>query len=322
MSYRRGPHSDPYGQFADGFSTLAEHVGRVILGKRQEIELALTAMLAEGHLLIDDFPGLGKTSLAQAVARSVEGKFQRIQFTPDILPSDITGSMILNESRSELVFRPGPVFANVVLCDEVNRASPKAQSALLEVMEERQVTADGEAVPVPRPFMVVATQNPVDFAGTYPLPESQLDRFMICMRIGYPDAATEREILKQESVRRSVDTLWETTMGARLKEMIEIAREVRVDDEIHDFVVRVLGRTRDSDSVRLGASPRAGIALIRAARVRAASQRRHFVAPQDVQALAGPVLAHRLVLDSGAAYRDTTAEEIVERAVESARPTR
>ncbi|MFD8388309.1 AAA family ATPase [Streptomyces sp. NPDC059680] len=322
MSYRRGSHSEPYSQFADCFSTLAEHVGRVILGKRQEVELALIAMLAEGHLLIDDFPGLGKTSLAQAIARSVEGKFQRIQFTPDTLPSDITGTMILNENRSELVFRPGPVFANIVLCDEVNRASPKAQSALLEVMEERQVTADGDAMHVPWPFMVVATQNPVDFAGTYPLPESQLDRFMICMRIGYPDAATEREILKQESMRRSVDNMRKSVMGAQLKEMIDIARDVRVDDEIHDFVVRILGRTRDSDSVRLGASPRAGIALIRAARVRAASQRRHFVAPQDVQVLAAPVLAHRLVLDSGAAYRDVTATEIVERAVNDARPTR
>ncbi|WP_427168810.1 AAA family ATPase (plasmid) [Streptomyces sp. C1-1] len=322
MPYSYGSHAAVYDRFAASFNTLAEHVGRVILGKRQEIDLALTAMVAEGHLLIDDFPGLGKTSLAHALARSVEGKFQRIQFTPDTLPSDITGSMILDESRSGLVFRKGPVFANVVLCDEVNRASPKAQSALLEVMEERQVTPDGDPIDVPRPFMVVATQNPVDFAGTYPLLESQLDRFMICMRIGYPDAGTEREILKQQSLGRPVDDSQRAVSQAQLTEMINIARGVRVDDEIHEFVVRILGRTRDDPSVRLGASPRAGIALIRAARVWAASRQRHFVAPQDVEFLATPVLAHRLMLDSSAAYHDVTATDVVKRAVHSARPSR
>ncbi|MGW1504969.1 AAA family ATPase [Streptomyces mirabilis] len=322
MTYAGGRDYDRYAQFGADFGTLADHIGRVILGKRPEVELALTAMLAEGHLLIDDFPGLGKTSLAQALACSVESTFRRIQFTPDILPSDITGSLVLNESRSEFVFRRGPVFANVVLCDEVNRASPKAQSALLEVMEERQVTVDGEAMAVPRPFMVVATQNPVDFAGTYPLPESQLDRFLICMRIGYPDTTTERDILKQESAGRSAPSLRHTLLRTHLEEMIQTARGVLVKDEIYDFVVRILEHTRVNDSVRLGASPRAGIALIRAARVRAASRERHFVAPEDVETLAVPVLAHRLVLDSAATFRDLTATEVVQQAVTSVRPTR
>lgn len=321
MTYAGGRDYDRYAQFGADFGTLADHIGRVILGKRPEVELALTAMLAEGHLLIDDFPGLGKTSLAQALACSVESTFRRIQFTPDILPSDITGSLVLNESRSEFTFRRGPVFANVVLCDEVNRASPKAQSALLEVMEERQVTVDGEALAVPRPFMVVATQNPVDFAGTYPLPESQLDRFLICMRIGYPDTETERDILKQESSGRSAPTLRHTLLRTHLEEMIKTARGVLVKDELYEFVVRILEHTRANEAVRLGASPRAGIALIRAARVRAASRERHFVAPEDVEALAAPVLAHRLVLDSAATLRDLTATQVVQRAVSSVRPT-
>ncbi|MFG2463408.1 AAA family ATPase [Streptomyces sp. NPDC048523] len=319
LPYGRG--SDDCARFAADFGMLADHIGRVILGKRKEIELALTALFAEGHLLIDDYPGLGKTSLAQAMARAVEGTFHRIQFTPDILPSDITGTQILNESRTEFTFRRGPVFANVVLCDEVNRASPKAQSALLEVMEEQQVTVAGVAMAVPRPFMVVATQNPVDFAGTYPLPESQLDRFLICMRIGYPDAETERNVLKQESSGRSAPALERVLLAHRLEEMIETARQVMVKDELYDFVVHVLDCTRADDRVRLGASPRAGIALIRAARVRAASLARHYVIPADVEALAVPVLAHRLVLDPSSEFNGVTAERVVQRAVGAVRPS-
>ncbi|MDX3775962.1 AAA family ATPase [Streptomyces europaeiscabiei] len=322
MTLSYGEGSDGCTRFAADFGMLADHIGRVILGKRKEVELALTALFAEGHLLIDDYPGLGKTSLAQAMARAVEGTFHRIQFTPDILPSDIIGSQILNESRSGFTFRQGPVFANVVLCDEVNRASPKAQSALLEVMEERQVTVAGDAMAVPRPFMVVATQNPVDFAGTYPLPESQLDRFLICMRIGYPDAETERNILRQESSGRSAPALQRILLAHRLEDMIETARQVMVKDEIYDFVVRLLDRTRADEEVRLGASPRAGIALIRAARVRAASLDRHYVIPADVEALAVPVLAHRLVLDHSAEFNGVTAELVVHRAVGTVRPSR
>ncbi|MGQ5640773.1 MULTISPECIES: AAA family ATPase [unclassified Streptomyces] len=322
MTYPNGRYSDRYAQFATGFTALVDHVERVVLGKRQQVELALTAMLAEGHLLIDDFPGLGKTSLAQAIARAVKGEFRRIQFTPDILPSDITGTLVLTGRGNEFTFRRGPVFANVVLCDEINRASPKAQSALLEVMEERQVTVDGSPEDVPRPFMVVATQNPIDFAGTFPLPESQLDRFMICMEIGYPDAETEREILKLGSEGRLADTTGHVLVEAQLQEMIATAQSVRVDDAIHSFVVRILTATRTHERVRLGASPRAGIALVRAARVRAASQERHYVTPEDVNVLAVPVLAHRLVLDSGAEFHELTPTDVVKKALLSARPAR
>jgi MoxR-like ATPase len=317
-----GP-DNPYFKFQSHFELLVKNVEQVIRGKRREVELALTPMLAGGHLLIDDAPGLGKTSLAKAIAHSVRGTFQRVQFTADTLPVDITGFMILDQGKSDLSFRKGPVFANVVLCDEVNRASPKAQSALLEVMEERQVSADGVAYPVPHPFMVVATQNPIDFAGTYPLLESQLDRFMMCIQMGYPDPMAEREILKQESFRRSADTIRGVMDASNLEELIEIAQGVRVDDQLHDFIVRILRQTRaQGDHVRLGASPRAGIALVKAARVRAASRGHHFVSPEDIEALATAVLAHRIVLDGGATLRGIKADEVVLRAVHDARTVR
>jgi MoxR-like ATPase len=318
-----GIAENPHYYFQAKFDQLVRNIERVIRGKRHEVELALIPMLAGGHLLIDDVPGLGKTSLAKAVARSIEGKFQRVQFTADTLPGDITGFMILDEGKGRLSFREGPVFANVVLCDEVNRASPKAQSALLEVMEERQVSADGGPRPVPHPFMVVATQNPIDFAGTYPLLESQLDRFMMCIQLGYPDAMTEREILKQESFGPSADTIPAVMDTDELEGLIKTAQGVRVDDQVHDLIVRILRHTRaQGDDVRLGASPRAGIALVKAARVRAVSQGRHFVSPEDIDALAPAVLAHRIVLDGGAAFRGVKADQVVQQAVWDARSVR
>ncbi len=298
-------------QFQQRFHALAGNIEQVIRGKRETIELALITLFSEGHLLIEDVPGTGKTTLARSLAASIEAELRRIQFTPDLLPSDITGVSIFNQANHKFEFHQGPVFAHIVLADEINRASPKTQAALLEVMEERRVTVDAEPHPVPRPFMVVATQNPVDMDGTYPLPEAQLDRFLMCVSVGYPDHASELEMLKGMPTGPQVERLPLIARAADVAGMIDFATRIHVADSIYEYLVAVVSATRRSPEVRLGASPRASLALLRASRVKAAAAGRHFVIPEDIKALAAPVLAHRLILTPEAELRDRTATAVI-----------
>jgi MoxR-like ATPase len=276
----------------------------VIEGKPEAIRLTLAVLLAEGHLLIEDVPGVGKTMLAKSLARAIDGTVQRVQFTPDLLPSDITGVSAFNQERRDFEFKPGPVFANIVLGDEINRASPKTQSALLECMEERQVTVDGTTYLLQAPFMVIATQNPVEMEGTYPLPEAQRDRFTARLSLGYPSAAAEREMLNTHGSTSPLDRLKPVARASDVQELVIAVREVLVSDQVKDYIISLVNATRTSPELRLGASPRAALHLLRASRAWAALDGRDYVIPDDVQALAGPVLAHRLL---------PTAEAIVER---------
>ncbi|MFC5829312.1 AAA family ATPase [Nonomuraea insulae] len=299
------------GQFAQRFQLLAGNIERIIRGKHEAIELALVCLFSEGHLLVEDVPGTGKTTLARCVAASVDAEWRRIQFTPDLLPSDITGVSIFNQAHQKFEFHHGPVFANIVLADEINRASPKTQAALLEVMEERRVTVDAEPHPVPRPFLVVATQNPVDMDGTYPLPEAQLDRFLMKISVGYPDHASEVEVLKGMPTGPQVERLPVVARASDVAGMIDFASRIHVADPVYDYIVALCGATRTSAHLRLGASPRGSLALLRAARVKAAAAGRHFVVPEDVKALAVPVLAHRLILTPEAELREVTAAVVL-----------
>ena len=297
------------GAVAEVAGRIAGTVGRVIVGKPEAIRLALVAMLAEGHLLVEDVPGVGKTSLAKALARSVDGAVSRIQFTPDLLPGDITGTSIYNRQTSEFEFRPGPVFANVVIADEINRASPKTQSALLECMAEHQVTADGGTYPLGDPFMVVATQNPVEMDGTYPLPEAQRDRFTIRISVGYPDPAAELAMLDEHGTDEPLERMRPVTDLHTLRSMVATTRALHTAAEVRRYCVEIVGATRRLPEVRLGASPRATLHLLRAARAWAATAGRGYVIPDDVQAVAVPVLAHRLILGpEGVAARRSTAD--------------
>jgi MoxR-like ATPase len=276
----------------------------VIEGKPKAIRLTLAVLLAEGHLLIEDVPGVGKTMLAKALARAIDGTVRRVQFTPDLLPSDITGVSAFNQERREFEFKPGPVFANIVLGDEINRASPKTQSALLECMEERQVTVDGTTYSLQAPFMVIATQNPVEMEGTYPLPEAQRDRFTARISLGYPVAEAEREMLDTHGYRSPLDDLKPVARASDVQDLVIAVREVMVADPVKEYIINLANATRTSPELRLGASPRATLHLLRASRAWAALDGRDYVIPDDVQSLAGPVLAHRLL---------PTAEAIVER---------
>ncbi|QEE61727.1 AAA family ATPase [Salinibacterium sp. dk2585] len=297
--------------FSDIFNRLVSNVEQVLLGKTFVIKLSFTSLLSEGHLLLEDFPGTGKTSLARAIAQSVQGSSNRVQFTPDLLPGDITGVSIYDQRSGDFEFHRGPIFANIVLADEINRASPKTQAALLEVMEEGRVTVDGVTHPVGAPFMVIATQNPVEQAGTYRLPEAQLDRFLMKTSIGYPDHASTLRILEGAGVKAHDTVVPAIVPAATIVEMAALARTVHVDPSVNDYVSRLVDATRSADEVRLGASVRGALALIRAAKTLAAAAARHYVIPDDIKALAEPVLAHRLVLDPEAEFDGVTPSSVM-----------
>jgi MoxR-like ATPase len=290
---------------------VASAVESVIEGKAEAVRLALTVLLAEGHVLIEDVPGVGKTMLAKALARSTDCSVRRIQFTPDLLPSDITGVSAYNQERREFEFKPGPVFANIVVGDEINRASPKTQSALLECMEERQVTVDGTTYPLAPPFMVIATQNPIEMEGTYPLPEAQRDRFTARISMGYPSAESELAMLDAHGSSSPLEALEPVARAEDMRELIAAVRKVHVADALKQYVIKLVTATRSAPELRLGASPRATLHLLRASRARAALDGRDFVIPDDVQALALPVLAHRLLPSAEALVARQLPEQVL-----------
>ena len=296
---------------ADVGARIGANVQRVIVGKPEVVRVALVTLFAEGHLLVEDVPGVGKTSLAKALARSIDGSVSRVQFTPDLMPVDITGLSIFNRQSTEFEFRPGPVFANIVIADEINRASPKTQSALLECMAERQVTVDGATYTLASPFMVVATQNPVEMDGTYPLPEAQRDRFTARVSIGYPDIAAELAIIDEHAATDPLDTLHAVTEARHVHAAVEAVRRVHVGPEVRQYCVEIVGATRRLPELRLGASPRATLQLVRTARAQAALSGRSFVVPDDVLAVAVPVLAHRLLLTPDAQASRRSPVDIV-----------
>ncbi|MEO6351129.1 MAG: MoxR family ATPase [Candidatus Limnocylindrales bacterium] len=293
------------------------NVERVIVGKHQEVRLALVALLCQGHLLIEDVPGTGKTVLAKAIAKSLGCSFRRIQFTPDLLPSDVTGLSIYNQKTSEFEFRPGPIMAQIVLADEINRATPKTQSALLESMEERQVTVDGVTYQTPDPFLVIATQNPIEYEGTFALPEAQLDRFMLRIQLGYPQPLEEIMILDEQKRVHPIDDLEEVASTDELRALQAGVREIYVDSAVSDYIVRLVNSTRNHPDVYLGASPRGSLALYRAGQAYAALSGRDYVIPDDVKALAVAALAHRLIIKTAATVRDVDAGLIVRELMES-----
>jgi len=297
--------------FQATFASLVANVEQVLLGKTFVIRLGFVALFSEGHLLLEDYPGTGKTSMARAIAQSVAGTHNRIQFTPDLLPGDITGVSVYDQKTGEFEFHSGPVFANVVLADEINRASPKTQAALLEVMEEGRVTVDGETHAASAPFMVIATQNPIEQAGTYRLPEAQLDRFLLKASIGYPDHASTLRILEGSDVRAHDVTLDPIVRAEDVLRLAQQVRHVHVDPSVNDYVSRLVDATRSAEEVRLGVSVRGALALIRSAKTLAAASGRHYVIPDDVKSLAEPVLAHRLLLDPEAEFDGVTASAII-----------
>lgn len=282
-----------------------------ILGKSFEIQLLLTALLAEGHVLIEDVPGTGKTQLIKALARSMSGDYRRVQCNPDILPSDITGVSVFHPREERFYFRPGPVMTNILLADEINRATTKTQSALLEVMEERNVTVDGETYELPRPFMLCATQNPIDFEGTYMLPEAQLDRFMMKISLGYPDAATEKSLLYQHKQGQPVDRLTPVTNMEQIAEMQHEIRSIYIDEAVTDYLLSIVRRTREHASVLLGASPRASLSFLNAVKAFAFLQQREYVLPDDIKTLAPYVLAHRIILRPESRLDNVSPESVL-----------
>ena len=293
------------------------NVERVIVGKHREVRLALVALLCRGHVLIEDVPGTGKTVLAKAIARSLGCTFRRIQFTPDLLPSDVTGLSIYNQKTHEFEFRPGPILAQVVLADEINRATPKTQSALLECMEERQATIDGITYPMPDPFLVIATQNPIEYEGTFALPEAQLDRFMLKIRMGYPGPAEEILILDEQKRQHPLETIESVVSAEELRAMQAAVREIYVDPSVSDYIVRLVGATRTHPDVYLGASPRGSIALYRASQALAALRGRDYAIPDDVKELAEPALGHRVIVKTSSTVRDVEPGQIVREVLDS-----
>jgi MoxR-like ATPase len=307
-------------RFETRFNAIASNVGKVIKGKPDVIRMALVAMLSEGHVLFEDVPGVGKSMLARAIGRSMSAEVGRIQCTPDMLPGDITGSAVLDTQRMDFTFKAGPIFANILLADEINRATPKTQSALLEAMAERTVTVDGVSHPLPRPFLVLATQNPIELAGTFPLPEAQLDRFLFKLSIGYPDLDAETEVLKANGRGPAIDQLEPVSDPEEITAMTEWAAEVTVSDAVTRFIIELVQATRREPSLQMGASPRASLALLWASRVLAASLGREDVYPDDVKALLVPVMAHRVILTADATIRGETVDQVLERVIAKVKP--
>jgi len=295
---------------------IIENVSKVIVGKEDVVELALVAILCEGHILIEDVPGIGKTTLAKALARSLDCSFRRIQFTPDLLPSDVTGLYYFNQKTQEFEFRPGPIMAQIVLADEINRATPRTQSALLEAMQERQITVDGETKPLPRPFLVIATQNPIELEGTFPLPEAQVDRFLMRLRIGYPSEEEENAILLKYRKEDPLEGLEPVVSSREILEWQEVVKDVKVEGPVREYIVRVVRVTREHPAIELGVSPRGTLALYKTSQALAALRGRSFVIPDDVKYLVPYVLTHRLIINPQTRLRGRTPEEIIQEVVE------
>ncbi len=304
-------------QIKEAADRLIDNIGRVIVGKKEVIELVLVALLCEGHLLIEDVPGIGKTMLAKATAKSLGGSFKRIQFTPDLLPSDVTGIHYFNQKTSEFQFRPGPIIANIVLADEINRATPRTQSCLLECMQEQQITVDIETILLPRPFLIIATQNPIELEGTFPLPEAQLDRFLLRVKLGYPSEDEEGAILSRFHQENPLDNLTSVIEVAELLELQKLCRQVYIEDSVSNYVTAITRATRNHQGVELGASPRASLSLYVASQALAAIRGRNYVLPDDVKYLAVPTLAHRLIARTEARLRGRSLEGIVREIVSS-----
>lgn len=296
---------------------IVENVEKVIVGKTEAIHLVVIGLICKGHVLIEDVPGTGKTVLAKSLARSVGCSFKRIQFTPDMLPSDVTGVSIFNQKTSEFEFRPGPIMAQIVLTDEINRATPKTQAALLEAMEERQVTVDGVTHLVPEPFLVLATQNPIEYEGTFPLPEAQLDRFLLRINIGYPTLRDEVDMVQQQKLSHPLESLDRVVSVEELLKVQDAVRHVKVSTEIEYYIVNIVNATRSHGELYLGASPRGSLGLYRTAQARAAIDGRDYVIPDDVKALAGSVLSHRMILGSAARIREVNTRAVVEEILNS-----
>ena len=294
---------------------LIANIEKVIVGKNTSIELSVIGLICQGHLLIEDVPGVGKTMLARSIAKSMGCSFKRIQFTPDMLPSDVTGVSIFNQVSREFEFRPGPIMAQIVLADEINRATPKTQAALLEAMEERQITVDGVTRPLPRPFMVLATQNPIEYEGTFPLPEAQVDRFLLRVELGYPAADDEIQILDRQQYVHPFENLEQEVSVEELKAMQEAIKKVYISTSLKHYIVNLMHQTRKHPEVYLGASPRGSLALYRTSQAYAAIKGRDYILPDDIQKLAVPTLAHRVILGPGARLRDLTANQIVDEVI-------
>ena len=294
-----------------------ENIGKVIVGKRPVVEFTMVALLAEGHILLEDVPGIGKTTLAKAIARSLGCTFQRIQFTPDLLPSDVTGISFFDQKTQEFEFRPGPIIAQIVLADEINRATPRTQSALLEAMQERQITVDGDTMSLPQPFLVLATQNPIELEGTFPLPEAQIDRFLMRIKLGYPAEADENEILLRFGGEDPLPGLASVISAQDLLAMQAARSEVRVETSVREYIVRIARATRDHAAVQLGVSPRGTLSLYKACQALAAIRGRDYVVPDDVKELAAPVLTHRIIVSPQTRLRGRTPTEIVMETVDS-----
>ncbi|MBN2086512.1 MAG: MoxR family ATPase [Anaerolineales bacterium] len=299
----------PIDSFVD---QVVKNVEQVMVGKRESIKLLMVALLCEGHVLIEDVPGVGKTMLARSIAISLGGQFRRLQCTPDLLPNDVTGVSVFNQKSAQFEFRPGPVFVNILLADEINRATPRTQSALLEAMQEQQVTVDGSTHPLPRPFLVLATQNPIEYEGTFPLPEAQLDRFLIRLTLGYPTAAEEKTLLINLRREHPIQRLQQVAECAELMELQKQAWEIHIDDTLQDYIVRLTGSTRSHPDLALGASPRASLALYKTAQALAGVRGRDHVLPEDIKTMAPAVLAHRLVLRPEAELRGRTTPAVME----------